>query len=171
MGPSCIDPYVGTPGSHAHMGKHGFVRGNMLVHFDALCHFFAYAGDIFLIRMNAVSPLGKDDVHIFIRNTCQVQFIDHMNGEFPCPVPGTGDIRHDQADFIPLFHHSRKRFRANRMTHTFDGCFLHIAGRSWHAHQHIRNMFLRQQHRLRSMAKGQLEFFKSHFLPPFIYIL
>ncbi len=161
-----IDPYVRTPGSHAHMGEHGFIRRNMLVHLNAPGHFLAHAGDIFLIRMRTVSALGKDDVHILIRNAGPVQFIHHMNGEFPLPVPGPGDIGHHEAYLISLFHQFRKRLRPDRMAHHFQSCFLHIAGRSRDPYQYIRNMFLRQQHRLRAPAIRQFEFFKSHFLPP-----
>ena len=54
----------------------------VLVHPDPPGRFFSHHPDIFLRGLLPVGPLGKDDVHIFIRHTGQVQFIDHMDHIF-----------------------------------------------------------------------------------------
>ena len=74
-----IQPYFRAAGGHAHMGEHVFIPAVMLVHGNASRHFFSHTFDIFRVGVCPVGTLGENDENVFIRNSCEVQFIDYMD--------------------------------------------------------------------------------------------
>lgn len=54
-----VDPYVSASCRGADVGQHGFVGGDVLVHFNAGSDFLAHAGDVFLVGVDARVPCAK----------------------------------------------------------------------------------------------------------------
>ena len=126
-GHSFIDKNFRSAACRSHISEAVLIPAVVLVQFDTLCRFFAYAFYIFLFRVGPVGSLGKNDTDVFIGNAGTVQFIDDMNDEIPCVVPGTGDIGNDKADFIAGTDLFGQRSRFCRVAHTCKRSFFDIA--------------------------------------------
>ena len=157
-----VDPYVSASCRGADVGQHGFVGGDVLVHFNAGSDFLAHAGDVFLVGVDAVGALCEDDVDVVVRDAGVVQFVDDVDGEFGSAVPCAGDVSDDEADLVAFLHEVVERLSADRMTHAFDGGFFHVAGGRRYAFEDVRDMFFRQHDGLRAVAVGEFKFFQGH---------
>lgn len=78
----------------------------MLVHGNASRHFFSHTFDIFRVGVRPVGTLGENDENVFIRNSCEVQFIDYMDSEIAGMVPRAGDVGDDKADLVAFLYFS-----------------------------------------------------------------
>ena len=131
----------------------------MLVHGNALRHFFSHTFDIFRVGVCPVRALGKDDKNIFVRDSCEIQFINHMDGEIAGMVPRAGDIRHDEADLVAFLYFFGKRRGADWAAHTFDSRFFNVAGSGRYTFQYVGYMLFGEHDRLEPAAERKLVFF------------
>ncbi|EEW97418.1 hypothetical protein GCWU000321_01411 [Dialister invisus DSM 15470] len=154
-----IQPYFRAAGGHAHMGEHVFIPAVMLVHGNASRHFFSHTFDIFRFAVRPVGTLGENDENVFIRNSCEVQFIDHMDGEIAGMVPRAGDVGDDKADLVALLYFFGKRRGADGAAHTFDSRFFNIAGSCRYTFQYVGYMLFREHDRLEPAAERKFVFF------------
>ena len=154
-----IQPYFCTAGGHAHTGEHVFIPAVMLVHGNASRHFFSHTFDIFRVGVCPVGTLGENDENVFIRNSCEVQFIDHMDGEIAGMVPRAGDVGDDKADLVALLYFFGKRRGADGAAHTFDSRFFNIAGSCRYTFQYVGYMLFREHDRLEPAAERKFVFF------------
>ena len=154
-----IQPYFRAAGGHAHTGEHVFIPAVMLIHGNASRHFFSHTFDIFRIGVCPVRALGEYDKNIFVRDSREVQFIDHMDGEIAGMVPRAGDIRHDEADLVAFLYFFGKRRGADGAAHTFDSRLFNIAGSCRYTFQYVGYPFFGEHDRLETAAERKFVFF------------